>query len=142
MAQTDGAPRRLADRRERFRQKLLKNLRLFFTYLLIELFALGFDLFASLRFCARALGARFFKLFFQTCGGFGKTCFELVGSSLELGIAEALIARLGFIDLLNVRANPLDFAVVLGADDSFYPIHNTTNFLSAYLGTCGDKRIS
>src|SRR6266850_6322525 len=107
MAQTDGAPRRLADRRERFRQKFLKNLRLFFTYLFIELFALGLDLFASLRFRARALGARFFELLFQTCGRVGKTRFELVGPSLELGIGEALIVLLQTIDLIDVRTNPL-----------------------------------
>ena len=99
MAQTDGAPRRLAHGGEGFRQELLKNLRLFFAQLPCR--ALRHWLLISSRRSGSALAllaARFFQLLFQARGGFGKPFFELVGLGLELGVAQALIVRLEIID--------------------------------------------
>ena len=91
---------------------------------------MSFELIAAIRFRVRAFGVRFFELLFQPRGSVGNARFKLVGSCLQFCISEPLIVIFPVVDLLNVRTNPLDFSVVLGADDSLYPIHKTMNFLS------------
>jgi hypothetical protein len=45
-----------------------------------------------------------------------------LGLGTEIGVRQALVGCLQVIDLADVRPDALDFTLVLGADDFFYPI--------------------